>query len=96
MPVVAGLRPDDIVPVGHGMPPARDGRRAEGVVILSEMLGGESQILVRLGVERSHRQDGQPRPVATDERLPLSLNIEKLHLFDAATGRSLRARHGAR
>jgi hypothetical protein len=38
----------------------------------------------------------QPRPVAADERLPLSLNIDKLHLFDASTGRSLRARPGGR
>ena len=88
--VIAGLRPDDIVPVGHGMPPAR-GVAAEGVVILAEMLGGESQILLRLGDAEAIAKMSQPRAVAVDERLALSLNADKLHLFDAATGRSLRA-----
>src|SRR5262249_3620603 len=46
--VVAGLRPDDIVPIGHGVRPSRE-VAAKGIVILSEMLGGESQILLRLG-----------------------------------------------
>jgi multiple sugar transport system ATP-binding protein len=87
--VIAGLRPDDIVPVGHGVPPARE-VAAEGIVILSEMLGGESQILLRLGDAEAIAKMSQPREVAADERLALSLNIEKLHLFDTATGRSLR------
>jgi multiple sugar transport system ATP-binding protein len=95
MPVVAGLRPDDVVPVGHGISPAR-AVAADGIVILSEMLGGESQILVRLGTMEVIAKMAQPRPVSTDERLPLSLNIEKLHLFDTSTGRSLRAGHGGR
>jgi multiple sugar transport system ATP-binding protein len=92
MPVIAGLRPDDVVPVGHGVSPAR-AVAAEGIVILAEMLGGESQVLVRLGTMEAIAKMTQPRPTTTDERLPLSLNIEKLHLFDASTGRSLRARN---
>jgi multiple sugar transport system ATP-binding protein len=95
MPVIAGLRPDDVVPVGHGISPARP-VAAEGIVILAEMLGGESQILVRLGMMEAIAKMAQPRPVSTDERLPLSLNIDKLHLFDASTSRSLRARRGER
>jgi multiple sugar transport system ATP-binding protein len=95
MPVTAGLRPDDVVPVGHGIPPARP-VAAEGIVILAEMLGGESQVLIRLGTMEAIAKMAQPRPVSTDERLPLSLNIDKLHLFDASTGRSLRARRGGR
>src|SRR6185295_4403617 len=95
MPVIAGLRPDDLVPVGHGISPSR-AVTAEGIVILAEMLGGESQILVRVGTMEAIAKMAQPRPVATDERLPLSLNIEKLHLFDVSTGRSLRVRHGGR
>ena len=58
--MVAGLRPDDIVPVGHGMPPARE-VAVEGVVILSEMLGGESQILLRLGSSEAIAKMAQPR-----------------------------------
>jgi multiple sugar transport system ATP-binding protein len=95
MPVVAGLRPDDVVPVGHGISPAR-AVAADGIVILAEMLGGESQILVRLGTMEAIAKMAQPRPVSTDERLPLSLNIEKLHLFDPSTGRSLRVGYGGR
>jgi multiple sugar transport system ATP-binding protein len=60
------------------------------------MLGGESQVLIRLGTMEAIAKMAQPRPVSTDERLPLSLNIDKLHLFDASTGRSLRAGRGGR
>ena len=92
--VLAGLRPDDITPVGHGMPPARP-IEAEGTVILSEMLGGESQILLRLGDAEAIAKMSQPRPVVTDERLALALNAARLHLFDATTGRSLRTGRGS-
>ncbi|QKC85383.1 sn-glycerol-3-phosphate ABC transporter ATP-binding protein UgpC [Mesorhizobium sp. NZP2077] len=90
LPVVAGLRPDDIVPVGHGMAPARP-VAARGTVILAEMLGGESQVLLRLGEVEAIARMGNPRPVVTDEKLPLALDIEKLHLFAASSGLTLRA-----
>jgi len=93
MPVIAGLRSDDVVPIGHGMSPTR-ALETEGIVIVAELLGGESQVLVRLGTREAIAKMAQPRPLSTDERLPLSLNIEKLHLFDASTGRTLRARDG--
>ena len=92
MPVTAGLRPDDLVPVGHGISSVR-AVAAEGIVVLAEMLGSESQVLVQLGPVEAIAKMMQPRPLSKDERLSLSLNVEKLHLFDASTGRSLRARH---
>jgi multiple sugar transport system ATP-binding protein len=94
-PVVAGLRPDDVVPVGHGVPPT-GGIAATGIVILSEVLGGESQILLRLGEAEVMAKMSQPRPVESDERLPLQLNTDRLHLFDAETGASLRVSADAR
>ena len=90
LPVVAGLRPDDIVPVGHGMAPARP-VAAQGTVILAEMLGGESQVLLRLGETEAIARMGNPRPVVTDEKLSLALDIERLHLFATSTGRTLRS-----
>ena len=90
LPVVAGLRPDDIVPVGHGMAPARP-VAAQGTVILAEMLGGESQVLLRLGETEAIARMGNPRPVVTDETLSLALDIERLHLFATSTGRTLRS-----
>ncbi|WP_102958119.1 ABC transporter ATP-binding protein [Mangrovicella endophytica] len=93
--ITAGLRPDDLVPVGHGMPPRRP-LELEGSVVLSEMLGGESLVMVRLGDQEAIARMAQPRPVVTDERLPLMLDTERLHLFDAATGQSLRLGSAAR
>jgi multiple sugar transport system ATP-binding protein len=89
-PVVAGLRPEDIVPLGHGAVPHR-AVQVEGRVVLSEMLGSETLILTRLGETEAMARMAQPRPVASDERLVFALNLDKLHLFDPNTQQSLRA-----
>jgi multiple sugar transport system ATP-binding protein len=88
--VVGGLRPEDIVPVGHGMPP-RNILPLEGLVILAEMLGNETQILMRIGSTEATVRMQQPRPVTSGERLPLALNVDRFHLFDLVSGQSLAA-----
>ena len=89
--VVGGLRPEDIVPVGHGMPP-QNAVAQEGEIVLAEMLGNETQLLVRIGSSEATIRMQQPRPVIAGERLPLAINIDRFHLFDPASGKSLRAR----
>ena len=92
-PVVAGLRPEDIVPEGHGTPPARE-LGVDGVVILSEMLGNESLILVRLG-SRSHRQHAAASRGRTDEGCRYR-QYRPASPLRRLTGSSLRARPGDR
>jgi multiple sugar transport system ATP-binding protein len=88
-PVVAGLRPEDIVPLGHGAVTPRT-VQAEGLVVLSEMLGSETLILSRFGGVEAMARMSQPRPVMPDEKLTFALNLDNLHLFDPVTQRSLR------
>ncbi|MET2828293.1 ABC transporter ATP-binding protein [Mesorhizobium shangrilense] len=89
--VIGGLRPEDIVPVGHGMPP-QNALPLQGEVVLSEMLGNETQLLMRVGSAEASVRMQQPRPVVIGERLAISINIDRFHLFDPANGKSLRAR----
>ena len=88
--VILGVRPEDIVPHGHGMTP-QNSVALNGQVVLSEMLGNESLILLRLGKTEAMVRMQQPRPVAPGAVLPLQLNIDRLHLFNPESGRSLRS-----
>ena len=88
---IAGLRPEDIVPVGHGMMPA-DPVRLKAQVVFGEMLGNETHLLLRMGGSEATARMQQPRPVVAGEWLDAALNAEKLHLFDPASGQSLRTR----
>ena len=88
--VILGVRPEDIVPRGHGMTP-QNSVALNGQVVLSEMLGNESLILLRLGKTEAMVRMQQPRPVAPGALLPLQLNLDRLHLFDPESGRSLRS-----
>jgi multiple sugar transport system ATP-binding protein len=90
MPLIAGIRPEDIVPEGHGMTP-RHAAPLSAPVTLTEMLGNETLLFVNLGRNEVVSRMQQPRPVVIGEVLAFRLNLDRLHLFDPQTGRSLRA-----
>mgnify|MGYP004520100275 CR=1 FL=1 len=92
--VILGLRPDDVYPEGHGIDTG-EGREVVGLdrpVTLSEPLGSETLLLVGVGGAEWTSRMLSPRPVAPGEVLPFRLDLAKAHLFDAATGASLRVR----
>jgi ABC-type sugar transport system ATPase subunit len=87
--VLLGIRSEDIVPEGHGLLPEHSFRFA-APVLLTESLGNETLLFAELAGHEVTSRMQRPRPVAVGETLNFLLNKERLHLFDAATGRTLR------
>ena len=87
--IVAGFRPEDIVPEGHGMAP-RNGLAFRSRIEFTEMLGNETLLFSSIGGDEFISRMHQPRPVEPDESLAFRLNLERMHLFDAETGQSIR------
>ena len=88
--IVAGFRPEDIVPEGHGVEP-RHGFAFRSQVDFTEMLGNETLLFSSLGRDEFISRMQQPRLVEAEENLTFRLNLERMHLFDADTGESIRA-----
>ena len=90
MPIVAGFRPEDMVPEGHGMNP-QQAVEISANVDFTEMLGNETLLFSTIGDVEFISRMQQPRMVEPDETLTFRFNLERMHLFDAQTGRSIRA-----
>ncbi len=88
-PVTGGLRPEDIIPIGHGLH-IGGATEIEATVTLTELLGNESMLFAELGPARFIARMQHPRLVEDGERLRFQLNGERLHLFDVETELSLR------
>ncbi len=87
--VTLGVRPEDIVPQGHGMVPA-DAHHFSAPVNLTESLGNETLLFAQFAGSEITARMQRPRPVADGEVIDFLMDRERLHLFDAETGRSLR------
>jgi len=88
MDVIMGLRTEDITVVnGHEeFPPEW---RAEGIVEVVEPLGSETNLHLDLsGTKLVARCEGG-RIIKAGDRVPLALNLKHLHIFDAASKRSI-------
>jgi multiple sugar transport system ATP-binding protein len=89
--VIGGLRPEDIIPEGHGLQPP-DGITLEAEITLTELLGNESLLFARCGATEFVSRMQQPRIVDDGERLVFHVAGSRLHLFDAETEATLRKR----
>jgi multiple sugar transport system ATP-binding protein len=87
--VTAGIRAEDIVPEGHGLKPQNTVPLA-ATVNLTEMLGNETLLFLTVGSHELIARMQQPRYVDQDETVRFNLNTDRVHLFDAETGKSLR------
>ena len=87
--VTLGVRSEDIVPEGHGLVPT-DPYRFSATVDLTESLGNETLLFASFGGGEITARMQRPRPVAEGEVIDFLMDRERLHLFDADTGRSLR------
>ena len=86
--VVMGLRTEDLF-IDHGQDDLTVSHCVEGLVMVVEPLGSETNLHMDLqGVRLVARCEGR-RQVAVDERLAMRLNLEHLHIFDAATEKSI-------
>ena len=86
--VWAGLRAEDIVPVGHGLPPSR-AVTITGIVSLAEMLGNETLLFGALGAQSFVSRMQQPRLIEQEEAMTFDVNVDRLHLFDSETEENL-------
>lgn len=90
--VTVGIRPDDMTPIGHGI---HDGPEMADVTLtveLAELLGTETLIYTWLAGHEVQGKMFGPRDVVPGETLPFRIALDKLHLFDAQTGQTVRAR----
>ena len=89
--VTVGIRPDDLTPIGHGIHESAEMADLSLTVELAELLGTETLIYTRLAGHEVQGKMFDPRQLDEGETLPFRMMLDKLHLFDARTGRSVRA-----
>ncbi|WDR06865.1 sn-glycerol-3-phosphate ABC transporter ATP-binding protein UgpC [Devosia rhodophyticola] len=83
-PVVLGVRPEDIVPEGHGSRPTL-GADFAAKVNFAEMLGNESLLFAHLGDTEIVARMQHPRAVDPDETLNFRIDGSRVHVFDKQT-----------
>jgi len=87
--VVLGFRAEDFMPEGHELKTDGALMRFKQTVSIAEPLGTETLLFTEFGQQEVLSKMFNPRPVAEGEEIGFALNIDRLHLFDAASGRSL-------
>jgi multiple sugar transport system ATP-binding protein len=85
-----GIRADNIMPDGHAMPPTPNMAHVMMAVSLTEPLGTETLLFASLAGTEVQAKMLNPRPVTNGEMLRFGIALDKCHLFDAASGKSLR------
>ena len=90
--VVFGLRPDDLYPTGHGLFSGEeaDMHQMELPVSVTEPLGNETLVFAEFDGGDWVSRMLNPRPLKAGERIGMSFDLSQAHLFDAATGKTLR------
>ncbi len=84
--MMLGVRPDDLRPAGPG-----EAALAHGTVTVREPLGHETLIYVDTGGQEVVAKADGRRPPEVGARVALAADAEALHLFDADTGRAVKA-----
>jgi multiple sugar transport system ATP-binding protein len=90
--VVFGLRPDDIYPTGHGLNSgeAHAVQQIDLPVSLTEPLGNETLVFLGFSGKDWVSRMLNPRRLTSGETISVSFDLSQAHLFDAASGKTLR------
>ncbi|HEY0919134.1 ABC transporter ATP-binding protein [Devosia sp.] len=88
--VVLGFRPESFAPKGHSLHEAGQALTLGRSVAIAEPLGTETILFTELGGREVQGKMLNPRPVEPGEMLEFTLDLTRLHVFDAASGKSLR------
>ena len=90
--VVFGLRPDDLYPSGHGLHAGDVGavHQAELRVSITEPLGNETLVFLDFAGRDWVGRMLNPRPLLSGDRIGVSFDLSQAHLFDSASGKTLR------
>jgi len=94
--VAFGMRPDDVYPTGHGLPSAAGSQVVERElpVSVTEPLGNETLVFVPFGGRDWIARMLNPVPLAPGQRIGVSFDLAKAHLFSTDGGRAIAAAGG--
>ncbi|WP_299556055.1 sn-glycerol-3-phosphate ABC transporter ATP-binding protein UgpC [uncultured Tateyamaria sp.] len=88
--VTFGFRADNLMPKGHALTESGATADLSLTITLAEPLGAETMLLSELAGVEIQGKMLNPRPVSEGEVLECQLSLDHCHLFDTATGKSLR------
>ncbi len=88
--VYFGFRADNLLPEGHTLPTTSECASLELDVSISEPMGTETLLFTQLSGIEIQGKMLNPRPVMPGERLTFKLALDSCHIFDQATGKSVR------
>ncbi len=88
--IIFGFRPDDLTPVGHGINESGQQAPMKLVITLAELLGTETILYTQIAGQEILGKMFDPRDIHPGEELNMNLSLDKAHLFDGATGKSVR------
>jgi multiple sugar transport system ATP-binding protein len=90
--VVFGIRPDHLYPSDHGihMGDSAQVHKVNLPVSITEPLGNETLVFVEFNGSDWVSRMLNPKPLRSGEVISLSFDLSQAHLFDAASGRTLR------
>jgi ABC-type sugar transport system ATPase subunit len=87
--VTLGIRPEDIVPEGHGTRPEL-GADFSAAVSFAEMLGNESLLFADLGETEIVARMQHPRALEPNQEVRFRIDGARVHVFDTESQNSLR------
>ena len=88
--IVVGFRPDSFAPKGHSLHGESHSMVLSRAVSIAEPLGTETILFASVGGKEVQGKMLNPRPVQPGELLDFTLDLDRLHVFDRASGVSLR------
>ncbi|MCR9138426.1 MAG: sn-glycerol-3-phosphate ABC transporter ATP-binding protein UgpC [Alphaproteobacteria bacterium] len=88
--VILGLRPDDLTPEGHGIIESGQKASMQLTVDLAELLGTETILYTQINGQEVLGKMFDPREVEPGESMSFNISLDKVHLFDAETQKSVR------
>ncbi len=90
LPIVLGFRPESFAPRGHSLHADARALSLSRTVVIAEPLGTETILFTTLGGKDVQGKMLAPRPVSPGEQLEFTLDLDRLHVFDHASGVTLR------
>jgi multiple sugar transport system ATP-binding protein len=90
--IVFGLRPDDVYPTGHGIHSgeAHEVHELQLTVTITEPLGNETLVFAEFSGRDWVSRMLNPHALKMGDKIDMSFDLSQAHIFDAATGQTLR------